>query len=80
MRHELKCWPPYFNDVKTGIKTFEVRRWDRHFAVGDELLLREWDPHDQEYTGRVVSQHIVYLFEGGTFGLDPRYCILGIAP
>lgn len=80
MIHELKCWPPYFHDVQSGIKTFEVRRWDRFYSVGDEVLLREWDPHDQEYTGRVIRRSIVYLFEGGAFGIDPSYCILGIAP
>lgn len=26
MEHELKTWPEYFKAVKSGIKTFEVRR------------------------------------------------------
>ena len=43
--HSLKTWPSYWLAVKRGDKTFEVRRNDRDFAVGDLLLLRMWDPH-----------------------------------
>lgn len=45
MIHELKTWPPYFDDVASGVKTVELRREDdRNFEVGDTLILREWDP------------------------------------
>jgi hypothetical protein len=58
MRHELKCWPPYFESVMDGSKPFELRKNDRDYKYGDELLLREWDPCGQaggvpgRYTGR----------------------------
>ena len=42
--HNLKCWPEPFAAVANGIKTFEVRRDDRPYAVGDTLILREWCP------------------------------------
>lgn len=42
--HELKTWPQYFHAIKEGIKTFEVRKADRDFNVGDILLLREFIP------------------------------------
>lgn len=44
MEHELKTLPEYFQAVKRGEKTFELRRDDRPYAVGDTLLLREFDP------------------------------------
>ena len=40
--HELKIWPQYFDAIASGIKTFEVRKDDRGFAVGDTLVLKEW--------------------------------------
>lgn len=44
MKHELKIWPVYYERVANGSKTFEVRRNDRNFQMGDEVILREWDP------------------------------------
>jgi hypothetical protein len=38
--HELKCVEPYFTDIITGMKSFEVRKNDRDFQVGDILHLR----------------------------------------
>ena len=80
MKHELKCWPEYFEPLARGVKTFEVRRMDRPFALLDTLLLREWLPSQQEYTDRFVHRRIVYILAGGKFGLDPDYCVLGLAP
>ena len=44
MQHSLKCWPEFFHQTFHGRKRFELRRNDRDFKVGDELLLKEWDP------------------------------------
>ena len=33
--HELKIKPQYFWDIDCDIKTFEVRKNDRNFEVGD---------------------------------------------
>jgi hypothetical protein len=43
MEHELKCWPEPFAAVEAGLKPYEVCRADRPYAVGDVLVLREWD-------------------------------------
>lgn len=50
MLHELKIYPKYFQETIEGNKPFEIRKNDRHFQVGDVLLLKEWD--NIKYTGR----------------------------
>lgn len=42
--HVLKCWPEFFDAIKRGDKTFELRRNDRGFQRGDVLVLRKWSP------------------------------------
>lgn len=74
-QHELKILPEYFVAVANGTKTFEVRKDDRLFEVGDILRLREFD--GQEYTSREVKAEVTYIL------CDTAYCkadyvILGI--
>ncbi len=59
--HELKCWPEYFTALVDGTKTFEYRRNDRGFRVGDVLHLREWDSITGHYTGREMRRHVTYV-------------------
>ena len=60
-KHELKCWPQYFQAVVLGKKTFEIRLDDRDFRVGDMAILKEWNPIDREYTGQVEEFGISYV-------------------
>lgn len=73
--HELKTWPNYFEPVLDGRKTFEVRYDDRGFQVGDILVLREWDPEEGLYTGRVVVFEVTYVLHG--MGLQKDYVAMG---
>lgn len=57
--HKLKILPEYFNPVVAGEKTFEIRRNDRHFKVGDKVQLCEYE--NGEYTGREVVKEITYI-------------------
>ena len=73
--HSIKIAPMYYRDIVTGRKTFELRKNDRGYRVGDYLELKEFK--GREYTGRVTYAIITYMLEGYT-GLEDGYCILGI--
>ena len=80
MVHELKTWRKYFSLVKSGEKPFELRKNDRGFLAGHELLLREYNPLTQSYTGQILRRKITCVLEGSEaeeFGLKPGYCIMG---
>ena len=77
MTHELKILPEYFDAVATHKKTFEIRKNDRNFHVGDKLILKEW--YHGRCTGREVERWVSYIYHGdGTFGLSDGYCIMGL--
>lgn len=67
--HELKCWPEPFQAMWDGYKTFEVRVNDRDYQVADYLLLREFDPATSVYSGRRILVNVLYVMEGGRFGV-----------
>jgi len=77
MIHELKTIPPYFKDVQLGDKTFEVRKNDRDFKVGDALLLQEFLPNTNEYTGQRITLDVSYVLTGEEWGIKEGYCVLG---
>lgn len=85
-RHDLKCWPGPFEATRDGTKTFEWRKDDRGFEVGDELLLREWNPSERigwagEYvadrTGRWCLVKVTYILRG-RFDVPAGYCVMAI--
>ncbi len=77
--HMLKTWPEYFSAVESGAKQFEGRQDDRNYSVGDTLILREWDPKTEQYTGRELQRIITYKLRGGQFGIQQKWCVLSIA-
>ena len=60
---EKKTLPEYFEKVKNGEKTFEVRLADFKCSHGDVLVLKEWDPKIKKYTGRVVKKKIGFVIK-----------------
>lgn len=61
MIHKLKIRPGYFEAVLYGSKTFEVRKNDRGFNYGDEVLLQEWFPEAEKYSGRAKAFRVGYV-------------------
>jgi hypothetical protein len=79
--HELKTWPEFYERIISGEKTFEVRKDDRGFRVGDVLRLREWrrlsiDPTYGSYTGRETLRPVTYVLSG--WGLDLGYVCMAL--
>lgn len=75
--HDLKTWPRFFSAIESGHKPFEIRKNDRNFEPGDTLVLREWDPETEHYTGKVLVRRISYMIDEW-IGLVPGYCVLGL--
>lgn len=73
--HEIKLAELYYEDVKSGKKTFELRKNDRGYKIGDALLMTEYAGGNP--TGRTIYADIIYILEGYT-GLQEGYAILGI--
>jgi len=75
--HELKTTQPHFEHVRSGVKRAEIRRDDRGFAVGDVLVLREYDPASCSYSGREVEVRVTHVLSGFE-GLAAGYVSLSI--
>lgn len=75
MIHNLKILPEYFTAVACGAKTFEVRKDDRPFDVGDVLKLQEYD--GEIYTGRALDVIATYILRDTCYCKE-GFCIIGI--
>lgn len=78
MTHELKTETQFFDAIISGKKTFEVRYNDRDYQLGDLLILKEYYPHLKKYSGNETTRRITYILEGGQFGIDDNYIVMGI--
>lgn len=58
---KLKTWPEYFKQVLLGTKTFELRKDDRDYEVCDVLILEEYDPSTELYTGSTIECIVTYI-------------------
>lgn len=58
-----KIWPEFFELVQSGKKKFELRLNDFDAKEGDTLVLEEWDPKNQQYTGRKIEKNVEYVLK-----------------
>lgn len=85
IRHGLKIWTADFDAVASGRKTVELRKDDRNYAVGDTLILREYQPierldskyGDGHYTGREIWVTITHALRDEQY-LQSGYVALSI--
>lgn len=78
--HCLKTWPEFYWEVIAGNKTFEIRKDDRDFKEGDMLILQEFDPEEQKYTGEMKSFLVSHLMRNGKLFPAEGYVIMSIVP
>lgn len=73
--HGLKIHPEYYQEVLLGRKTFEIRKNDRNYQVGDMVRLCEYDPNKKEYTGRKLYKEITYITD---YAQKENYVVFGL--
>jgi len=76
--HELKIRPKFFEAVVSGRKTFEIRKNDRNFKVGDCIVLKEYRK-EKGYTGKRAMFNITYVMTDNEF-VKRGFAVLGIKP
>jgi hypothetical protein len=69
--HILDIQDKYFNDIKIGIKKFEIRRNNRNYQVNDTLTLVNLK------TNEVLTKTIIYITDVSIYDLK-HILILGI--
>lgn len=82
--HELKTDPEAFEAQRDGRKTSEIRKDDRGFRVGDEVLLRETVFSGEQmragrpllYTGRELRRIVTHIQT--SFGLQPGHVVMSL--
>lgn len=76
--HELKIHPQFLSRIASGQKTFEIRKNDRDYQVGDTLILMEYDPErgfPDHGSYDVLAAKITYMT---TYEQKDDFCVLGI--
>ena len=80
MEHSIKIEQAYLRHILEGKKTFEVRKNDRDYQVGDTIYFMPLkdENHYDVYANGYKEQlfEITYVHQG--LGLQEGYCVLGI--
>lgn len=77
--HELKILPDHYREVAAGRKTYEVRRNDRGFEVGDVLHLLEWSPAAGWSASPTIVRRVSHVLRGSDL-VAPGCVVLGLEP
>ena len=76
--HELKILHEYLIDVALGKKTFELRKNDRDYQVGDLIRFIDLNATYKIIDGNTLYRITYVLKDVEKYGLDKDYCILAI--
>nr|WP_312985789.1 DUF3850 domain-containing protein [Clostridioides sp.] len=72
--HELKIYKEYYEPVLNGSKTFEIRKNDRNYRVGDRIVLNELQDDKKTCTGRYFKGVITYVTD---YAQQDEYVVFG---
>ncbi len=86
MRHKLKVDPLAFDELAAGRKSFEIRKDDRGFAVGDILMLQQTVNTGDEmakgkplvYTGELECVVVTHIIRGPSYGVAEGWAVMSI--
>lgn len=75
VNHELKIEHQWLERIRRGLKTYEVRKHDRDYQVGDTLILRCTCS-----AGCVWHAQVMHVLAHSVFpeGIQPGYCVLSL--
>ena len=73
--HELKIYPWFFKAVVNGTKTFEIRKNDRDYKVGDVLVLHKYLPFGWLTKAPTIKVEVTYIT---SFKQKKGYVVMGI--
>ena len=71
--HRVKILPEFYELVAAGIKTGELRKYDRAYCPGDVLEINEWT--DGKYTGRRLDLLITHVLADPDY-VKEGFCLL----
>lgn len=85
--HDLKTDHDVFEAIRSGRKTYEIRKDDRGFAVGDTVRLLETINTGESmragaplrYTQRECKRRISHILRDVTYGVQKGFAILSLA-
>ncbi len=74
--HSLKVWDKFYWKLYDGTKTFEIRKNDRNFQVGDILYIRAYDREKAEYMDfPQLTFTVTYITD---YEQKPEYVVMSI--
>ena len=79
-KHYLKLQTEYFDAVLNGLKTFEVRKNDRDYRLGDTLALMCFHEGEPVKSRPIVDVCVTYILTHEQFpeGVPEGYVVMGI--
>lgn len=81
--HMVKSWSHLYDAIVSGAKSYDLRKNDRDYKVGDILHLKQYDNINGKFTGWQTTRRISYITSNDTpcavssAVLPNEYCILG---
>lgn len=60
---EKKATPEMFDSILSGKRNIDIRLDRFECKPGDILILREWNPKKEEYTGRKLEKKVTFILK-----------------